>query len=58
MEKWYSVTFMRIGSAMVMASSPEEAMRIADEAVKADEVTWLDDWPAVDAREVNRDDQG
>ena len=58
MEKKYIVTFARVGSTTVFAESAEEAMRIANEDVKLDEVYWADDWPATDAIEVDDDDFG
>lgn len=46
----YGVFFARTGYAQVMATSKEEAMRIADEQLTCDQVAWDDDWPATDAQ--------
>lgn len=46
----YGVFFARNGYAQVMATSKEEAMRIADAQLTSDEVYWDDDWPATDAQ--------
>lgn len=46
----YMVFFSRNGCVRVMATSRENAMQIADETVKYDDVSWDDDWNAVDAQ--------
>jgi hypothetical protein len=33
-----------------MATSAEEAMRIADERLTCDDVSWDDDWPVTDVQ--------
>ncbi len=44
------VLFSRCGYARVMATSWEEAMRIADKKLTCDDVSWYDDWPATASR--------
>ena len=46
----YGVFFSRCGYAQVMATSAEEAMRIADERLTCDDVSWDDDWPVTDVQ--------
>ena len=46
----YGVFFSRNGYAQVMATSAEEAMRIADDQLTCDDVSWDDDWPVTDVQ--------
>lgn len=46
----FEVFFSRNGYAEVRAASAEEALRIADEEVKYDDVSWDDDWHPTDAQ--------
>lgn len=46
----YGVFFSRCGYAQVIAPSAEEAMRIADERLTCDDVSWDDDWPVTDVQ--------
>jgi glycyl-tRNA synthetase alpha subunit len=46
----YGVFFQREGYAEVQATSPEEAMRIADETLTDGDVSWNEDWPATYAQ--------
>ncbi len=48
----YGVFFTRHGYAEIEAESPDEAMKLADETITADEVSWDDDWPCTDAQPV------
>lgn len=53
--KRYEVVFTRCGVAFVYAHDESEAMRIADETVKADDVSWDDDWPCTEVQEVEEE---
>ena len=46
----YCVTIVRTGCIFVEASSPEEAMDVADHQT-TDTVNWSDDWAPTDATE-------
>lgn len=46
----YGVYFQRDGYAEVQATSPEEAMRIADETLTSEDISWNEDWPATYAQ--------
>ena len=46
----YGVFFQRDGYAEVQATSPEEAMRIADETLADGDISWNGDWPATNAQ--------
>ena len=45
----YGVFFARHAYAQVMATSADEAMRIADEKLTYDELSWDDSWSVTDA---------
>ena len=49
-KQMYGVFFVRHGYAEIKAESAEEAMKLADETITADEVSWDDDWPCTDAQ--------
>lgn len=46
----YDVFFQREGYAQVEATSPEEAMRIANETLTYDDISWNETWPATYAQ--------
>lgn len=46
----YEVFFSRKGYAVVQATSAEEALRIADNELKYDDVSWDDDWHPTDVQ--------
>lgn len=46
----YEVFFSRNGYAVVHAPSAQEAIRIADEELKYDDVSWDDDWHPTDVQ--------
>lgn len=46
----YGVFFARNGYAKVLASSADEAWRIADKDLKYDDVSWDDDWGVTDVQ--------
>lgn len=46
----YGVFVQRDGYAEVQATSPEEAMRIADETLTEGDILWNGDWPATNAQ--------
>lgn len=52
MKQTYGVFFTRHGYAEIEAESAEEAMKLADETITSDEVSWDDDWPCTDAQPV------
>ncbi len=45
----FGVFFSRNGYAKIMATSADEAMKLADEQCKVDDVSWDDDWHPTDA---------
>lgn len=47
----YDVTVSRVGNIRIMADSPDEAMKIANEAETKD-ITWAGDFMATDAQPV------
>lgn len=51
-KKMYGVFFTHHGYAEIEAESAEEAMKLADETIPFDEVTWDDDWSCTDAQPV------
>ena len=46
----YGVFFSRGGYAEIKAVSADEAMRIADETMKVEEVSWDEDWHPTDVQ--------
>ena len=46
----YGVFFTRGGYAEIKAVTADEAMRIADETMKVDDVSWDEDWHPTDAQ--------
>ena len=55
MKRKYMVTVTRCGGAIVMAESEEEAMRIVDEGMKTDDISWDDDWLPTDASPMDEE---
>ena len=59
----YNVTVTRIGSVELYAASPEEAMRMAEitmrmaEETNQDQLFWMDNFLATDAKEINKESQ-
>lgn len=46
----YGVFFTRHGYAEIEAESAEDAMKLADETISTDKVSWDDDWSCTDAQ--------
>lgn len=51
-KKKYGVVIVRFGYVEVEAESGMEAMRIANNNIRTDDVSWSDEWEATDYEEV------
>lgn len=53
MKRKFMVTVTRCGGVVITAESEEDAMRIANEELKVDDISWDDDWSPTDANPMD-----